>query len=163
MRSGIRRLSGVFVVGSVLFSLSGCVVPSDAVAGVSVGADGKLVGVMLVCGHHIDGATLYIDSEEAVKERKVGMWIADQPLGPGLVTWPLETPAAGWGGKGLSAPLADGVNYLFYGWTKDNSWSATSVSFSLRDRILPGQVRYEGEDSSAITASLEEFEATACQ
>lgn len=162
MWSVIRRFGGVFVTGAALFSLSGCVVPSDAVAGISVGADGKLIGVMLVCGHHIDGATLYIDSEEAVMERKVGKWIADRPLGPGLVTWPLETPAAGWGGKGLSAPLLGRFTYVLYGWTKDNSWSAVGVSFNVRDRIPPGQVRYEKEDS-AVTVSLEEFEATACR
>ncbi|WP_416975563.1 hypothetical protein [Streptomyces sp. 4F14] len=162
MRSVTRRLGGALAAGSALLALSGCGVPIDAIAGISATADGKLLGVILVCGHRIDGASLYVDDENAPKLGKVGEWSADRPLGPGLSTWPLETAAAGWGGSGLSTPLVAGASYTLYGWTEDNSWSAASVSFSLRDRILPGQVRYEREDS-AVTVSLAEFEATACR
>ncbi|MFC9097861.1 hypothetical protein ACFT2A_35320, partial [Streptomyces sp. NPDC057072] len=59
--------------------------------------------------------------------------------------------------------------YALYGWTKDNSWSASSISFTLadRDRLTAGQVRYDSisdnGDESAITVSIEEFKAAACQ
>ncbi|MEV5084568.1 hypothetical protein AB0K74_39330 [Streptomyces sp. NPDC056159] len=78
-----------------LAATSGCTVPADAVAGISVTADGYLVGVMMVCGHQIDGATLYVDSDDVNKQVSVGSWTADRPLTPGLATWPLGNRARG--------------------------------------------------------------------
>ncbi|RZU21712.1 hypothetical protein EV567_2217 [Streptomyces sp. BK239] len=42
---------------------SACTVPVDAVAGISVTENGRLLGVMMVCGHRIDGATLYVPDD----------------------------------------------------------------------------------------------------
>ncbi|GAA3836436.1 hypothetical protein GCM10022403_081240 [Streptomyces coacervatus] len=58
-RPVFRRLVGAVAVGLGLAATSGCTVPVDAVAGISVTTDGRLLGVMMVCRHHIDGATLY--------------------------------------------------------------------------------------------------------
>ena len=61
------------------------------------------------------------------------------------------------------------TTYGLYGWTKDNSWSSSSVSFTLtdRDRLTPGTVRYDdvsdNGDESAVTVPLGEFKAKACQ
>jgi hypothetical protein len=59
----IRRLVGAVMAGVALTASSGCTVPVDAVAGISVTGDGHLLGVVMVCGHQLDGATLYVDSE----------------------------------------------------------------------------------------------------
>jgi hypothetical protein len=152
-----------------LAATSGCTVPVDAVTGISVTGDGHLLGVMMVCGHQIDGATLYVDSDDVDKTVTVGSWTADRPLKAGLTTWTLDSPAAGWTTTRSLPRLATKTTYALYGWTKDNSWSSRSVSFnpSDRDGLSPGKVRYdkisdEG-DASEVTVSIAEFRARACQ
>ncbi|MFF4503273.1 hypothetical protein [Streptomyces sp. NPDC001401] len=168
-RPVFRRFVGAAAVGVALAATSGCTVPPDAVAGISVTADGHLLGVMVVCGHQIDGATLYVDNDDVNKEVTVGSWTADHPLTPGLATWTLDSPAAGWRATRSLAPLTAKTTYALYGWTKDNSWSANSISFTLadRNRLTPGKVRYDNisdnGDESAITVSIADFKAKACQ
>ncbi|MFF0086956.1 hypothetical protein ACFYR1_45935 [Streptomyces canus] len=168
-RPGFRRFVGAVGIGVALAATSGCTVPVDAVAGISVTGDGHLLGVMMVCGHKIDGATLYVDSADVDKQVTVGSWTADRPLTSGLGTWTLDSPAAGWAASRSLAPLTAKTTYALYGWTKDNSWSSSSVSFTLadRDRLTPGMVRYDSVsdigDESAITISMAEFKTRACQ
>ncbi|SCD89627.1 hypothetical protein GA0115253_102285 [Streptomyces sp. Termitarium-T10T-6] len=167
-RPVFRRFVSAVAVGMGLAATSGCSVPTDAVAGISVTADGHLLGVMMVCGHHIDGATLYVDSDDVSKQVKVGSWTADRPLKPGLATWTLDSQAAGWTATRSLAPLTDRTTYALYGWTKDNSWSAAHISFTTadRDRLTPGKVRYASisdNGESAITVSTADFKAKACQ
>ncbi|MFG2408234.1 hypothetical protein ACGFR8_28615 [Streptomyces brevispora] len=168
-RPVFRHAVGAVAAVMALAATSGCTVPVDAVAGISVTADGHLLGVMMVCGHHIDGATLYADSADVNKTVKVGSWRADRPLTAGLAIWPLESPAAGWTATRPLTPLTAKTTYTLYGWTTDNSWSSGSVSFTLadRDRLTPGNVRYDsisGEgDESEITVPLADFKARACQ
>ncbi|WP_344398984.1 hypothetical protein [Streptomyces longisporus] len=164
-----RRFVGAVAVGVALAATSGCTVSPDAVAGISVTAEGHLLGVMMVCGHHIDGATLYVDTDDVSKQVTVGSWTADRPLTPGLVAWTLDAPAADWTTTKSLAPLTAKTTYTLSGWTKDNSWSASSITFTPadRDRLTPGQVRYadisDNGDESAITVSLADFKAKACQ
>ncbi|MFE7559161.1 hypothetical protein [Kitasatospora sp. NPDC057500] len=163
--SVLRRLLGAAALALALTSASGCTVPTDAVAGISVTADGHLLGVMMVCGHRIDGASLYISETPGVSPT-VGHWTADRPLTRGLTTWPLDSPAPvpGWTTDKNPAPLHPRAPYAFYGWTKDNSWSAATVSFTLADLagLTPGDVRYE-TPGAAVTVPLAEFEAKACR
>ncbi|CAM5737592.1 hypothetical protein SALBM311S_06863 [Streptomyces alboniger] len=63
-RPVFRRFVGAVTAGMALAVTSGCTVPIDAVVGISVTADGRLLGVMMVCGHQIDGTTLYVDSDD---------------------------------------------------------------------------------------------------
>ncbi|WP_369034125.1 hypothetical protein [Streptomyces adonidis] len=158
----VRRLAGALAASAALTTTSGCTVPIDAVAGISVNADGDLLGVMMVCGHQIDGATLYVADSDS--EADVGSWTAARPLKAGLATWPLDAPAAGWTATTSLKPLTARTTYTLYGWTEDNSWSSTSVSFTLTDldRLTPGTVRYEGEES-AVTVPVAEFKARACE
>lgn len=168
-RSVFRRVAGALAVGTALATTSGCTVPIDAVAGISVTADGHLLGVMMVCGHHLDGATLYVGSDDPHKEVTVGSWTAGRPLMPGLTTWTLDSPAPGWAATRPLAPLTAKTTYELYGWTKDNSWSSTNVSFTLadRDRLTPGKVRYinisDNGEETATTVSMAEFEAGVCR
>lgn len=164
-----RRFVGAFTVGVALTATSGCTVPVDAVAGISVTGDGHLLGVMMVCGHQIDGATLYVDSTDVDNEVTVGSWAADRPLTAGLATWTLDAPSAGWTPTRSLEPLTAKTTYTLYGWTKDSSWSSSSVSFTLTDpdRLTPGTVRYDdvsgNGDVSAITVPIAEFKARACE
>ncbi|MFF4509150.1 hypothetical protein [Streptomyces sp. NPDC001401] len=164
-----RHFVGATAVGVALAATSGCTVPVDAVAGISVTGDGHLLGVMMVCGHQIDGATLYVDSADVDKTVTVGSWTADRPLRAGLTTWTLDSPGAGWTATRSLAPLTVKITYALYGWTKDDSWSSSSVSFALVDwdRLTPGKVRYDkisdNGDESAGTAPVAEFKARACR
>ncbi|MEU9974142.1 hypothetical protein [Streptomyces sp. NPDC051014] len=163
------RFVGAVVIGVALAATSGCTVPIDAVAGISVTDDGHLLGVMMVCGHKFDAAILYVDSADVDKQVTVGSWTADRPLTPGLATWTLDAPAAGWRATKSLAPLTTKTTYTLYGGTKDNSWSSSSVSFTLadRDRLTPGKVRYDSVsdngDDTAITVPMTEFKTSACQ
>ncbi|MEV8541142.1 hypothetical protein [Streptomyces sp. NPDC051572] len=142
--------------------------PVDAVAGISVTGDGHLLGFMMVCGHQIDGATLYVDSAGVDSEVTVGEWTADRSLKAGLATWTLDSPSAGWTETRPFEPLTAKTTYVLYGWTEDSSWSSSSVSFTAtdRDRLTPGTVRYDdvsgSGDESAVTVPVAEFEAKAC-
>ncbi|MFF2473226.1 hypothetical protein [Streptomyces sp. NPDC058066] len=164
-----RRTVGAVAVGLALTATSGCTVPVDAVAAISVTADGRLIGVMMVCGHHIDGATLYVDSADADKTVRVASWTATHRLTAGLTTWTLDPPSVGWTADKSLPPLTAGTTYALYGWTKDNSWSSRSVSFTRADsdRLTPGMVRYDtvsdAGDESAVNVPTAEFEAKACQ
>ncbi|MGW3745044.1 hypothetical protein ACWD62_31790 [Streptomyces sp. NPDC005146] len=164
-----RRFVGAFAAGVALAATSGCTVPVDAVAGISVTGDGHLLGVMMVCGHQIDGATLYVDSPDVDSEVTVGSWAADRPLTTGLATWTLDSPSAGWTATRSLKPLTAKTTYALYGWTKDNSWSSSSVSFTLtdRDQLTSGTVRYDdgsgNDDESTITVPVAEFKARACE
>ncbi|OIJ68141.1 hypothetical protein WN71_009525 [Streptomyces mangrovisoli] len=132
-------------------------------------SDGHLLGVIMVCGHHIDGALLYVDSDDVDKSVTVGSWTAPHKLTAGLTTWTLDPVSAGWTADPPLAPLTDGTTYSLYGWTEDDSWSATEVTFTLADRarLTPGRVRYDSVsdngDEAEVTVSMKEFEARACQ
>ncbi|WP_328685916.1 hypothetical protein [Streptomyces sp. NBC_00343] len=164
-----RRFGSAFAIGVALAATSGCTVPVDAVAGISVTDDGHLLGIMMVCGHHIDGATLYVDSSDADKEVTVGSWTADRSLTAGLATWTLDSPSAGWTATRPLEPLTAKTTYDLYGWTEDNSWSSGNVSFTVtdRDRLTTGTVRYDdvsdNGDESAVTVPVAEFKAKACE
>ncbi|MFF7469766.1 hypothetical protein [Streptomyces sp. NPDC008092] len=168
-RPVFRRFFGAVLVGVALAATSGCTVPVDAVAGVSVTGDGHLLGVMMICGHHIDGATLYVDNADPDKAVKAGEWTSDRSLKSGLVIWSLDSPGAGWTTTRALRPLTAGTTYTLYGWTKDNSWSAGSVSFTRadRDRLAPGEVLYDNisddGDESVIAVPMTQFKATACR
>ncbi|MFG2857822.1 hypothetical protein ACGFZ9_45780 [Streptomyces mirabilis] len=131
---------------------SECTVPADAVAGISVTDDGRLLGVVMVCGHRIDGATLYVDSPEVDSEVTVGSWVADRPLTGGLATWTLDSPTAGWTATRSPKLLTAKTTYDLYGWTKDNSWSSSSASFTLADRDwrTPGTLRYDDQGFGVV-------------
>ena len=167
-RRVLRRFIGTAAIGVGLAATSGCTVPVDAVAGISVAPDGHLLGLMMVCGHRIDGASLYVDSADADSEVTVGSWTADHSLTAGLATWTLDSPSTGWTVTRSLAPLTAKTTYALYGWTEDDSWSSSSVSFTVtdRERLTPGMVRYDhvsGDgDESEITVPVAEFKATAC-
>ncbi|WP_306945747.1 hypothetical protein [Streptomyces sp. B4I13] len=85
------------------------------------------------------------------------------------VSWPLEPPTVGWTATTPLAPLTVRTTYALYGWAEDDSWSSTTVTFTLtdRDRLTPGKVLYQsisddGEESTTIV-SLTEFKREACR
>ncbi|WEH40316.1 hypothetical protein [Streptomyces sp. AM 2-1-1] len=165
----LRRGVGAAAVTAALAASSGCTVPIDAVTGISVTGDGHLLGVIRVCGHHIDGATLSPRTDGAEGSRTIGSWTAAEPFEAGLTTWSLDSPSPGWTTTTPLGPLVAGTTYTLYGWTDDNSWSSAPVSFTVadRDRLAPGQVLREsvtdGGEALTSTVSSAEFEAGGCE
>jgi hypothetical protein len=164
-----RRLAVAASIGATLATGSGCAKPVDMVAGVagiSMTPDGRPLGVLLVCGHHLDGATLYRNNGDGTTTT-VGSWVGHRAL-TGLTTWPLENPGPGWTTRTALAPLSPRTTYHLYGWTKDDTWSAGNVAFTLDDwhRLTPGQVRFETSAHVGVhawtAATLTAFHSHAC-
>ncbi len=167
---GIRRVgTAAAVVIALAWLLTGCTVPVAGNAGVSVTADGRLLGVLAVCHDHIDGVTLYTD-DGSEQGRTVGEWVRGEPA-TGLVTWPLAGSGSGWS---VEQPMATALeskrSYSLYGWTRDNSWSTADVTFTLAHlaAMKPGEVRYYAGEGAGVdkdgyrTASLGAFRDEAC-
>lgn len=152
--------------------VAGCTVPVNALAGVGVDGKGNLVGYLHVCHDRIDGATLYYEGGSSSGSTvDVGSWEVKTPIA-GTATWSLAKPASGWGTVVPLAPVTSNPEYTLYGWTKDNSWSAGSVSFTLSEvaHLQPGQVLYFSGRSGGRperdlneVGSLGDFETHACE
>lgn len=141
--------------------LTGCGVPGAGTTGIGVDADGEPVGFVAVCGHHIDGLTLYTEDEDG--ETTVNTWTPVHPIEPGVTSWPLTGAAPEWGAEQPTTTLVPGVEYVIYGWAKDNSWSATHVHFTLADlkSLSPGRVSFWSDGDKIADAA--DFKKEACQ
>ncbi|WP_022910249.1 hypothetical protein [Aestuariimicrobium kwangyangense] len=156
-------LTVAFVVGLTSL-LGGCNVRSVGLAGIGVDAHGSPVGYLQVCENHVDGATLYVSDVD-----QTGSWQASSPV-TDFVRWSLSAPGPGWTIDRALGGLKPGVDYTFYGWTTDNTSSASGVTFTTADlaRLKPGQVMYEGGTNASTTEDLttisgeDEFRAIAC-
>lgn len=160
MRS-VRGAACVVVAAVAAELLGGCTVPADGTAGIGVEADGEPVGFVAVCGHHIDGLTLYTEDGEG--ETTVNTWTPVHPIKPGVASWPLTGAPPEWGAEQPTTTLVPGVTYVIYGWTKDNSWSTTHVHFTLADlnSLSPGRVSFwSGGDK--VTDAVD-FRKEACR
>ncbi|NNN37930.1 hypothetical protein HLK59_47995 [Streptomyces sp. S3(2020)] len=164
-RRNVLAAAGV----AVLATLSGCTVPIAGAMGITVDADGRPMGVLMVCHDHIDGATLYTDSKpddpDDSESVEVGSWSGDESV-KGFATWSLDTAGDGWSVDEPLQPLKENREYHLYGWTRGNSWSTGNVNFTPADlaALTPGQVRYRrsgGDDHR--TGSVEDFRTEACK
>jgi hypothetical protein len=171
----MRRL--MFVPHAVVAAalLSSCTVPAAALAGIGVDAAGHLVGFVRVCDERIDGATLYYDGSSrgatVPASVEVGRWEAQPPVSA-TAQWSLNAPDSGWTSSKPLAALEPGREYTLYGWTKDNTVSASGVTFTLADvaALKPGQVlHWSGRSGGKPERDLNEvssrtdFDAKACR
>ncbi|MET9271100.1 hypothetical protein [Kribbella sp. NPDC003557] len=131
--------------------LTGCetVAPAGS-TGISVDGQGRPVVVFALCNDHIDGATIYRDrtaSDPASDDSSVSVadWDAVSPVTPANAAQAaLNTakPSAVWRRDGPGEALRPAVQYVAYGWTRDNSWYTGHVEFTLErlSTLSPGQV-----------------------
>jgi hypothetical protein len=150
-------------------SLTGCGVPSGGIVGVMVDGRGKPLIVVQMCEGHIDGATLYqpSDSEGVADEKETGRWEVSPPV-TGFSQFSLDTGGNGWRVAGTLMPRDPETRYTIYGWSKDNSWSASHLSFSEHELadLGPGNVRVphnEPEAEGNRTESLADFQTKTCE
>ena len=59
-----RTLAAAAVVAAAL-TTGGCTVPAVGAVGIGVDANGDPVGFVQVCRDHIDGATIYLSTDDA--------------------------------------------------------------------------------------------------
>jgi hypothetical protein len=163
----VRRMAAVSLVTLLPFLLAGCTVPVVGLAGIGVDNKGAPVGYLQVCQDHLDGATVYTDG----KDDDQGSWKAS-PAVTGFARWSLTDPGEGWMPETALGQLKPGVNYILYGWTKDNSSSAAGVMFTKEDLVdlKPGQVLYPsgkanatGPEDFSTVGSESEFRTNACK
>ncbi|WP_328483534.1 hypothetical protein OHS71_36215 [Streptomyces sp. NBC_00377] len=165
----IRYAAATCAGALALASSAGCTVPVAGATGITVTRDGRPVGVLMVCHHHIDAAILYSPGPGDESE-DVGSWRRAEPA-TGYLTWPLHAGGEGWSvHRAMPTALEGQRTYVLYGTTEDNSWSTNSVSFTRADlaALTPGQVRYSAGDvpgadeDGNLTSSIEDFRAHAC-
>lgn len=184
----MRRALIAAGVLALCLGVSGCTVPSGAIAGVGVDDHGRLIGYLRVCHDHIDGGTLYYHPEASASPEptdnpsvSVGSWDAPAPVTE-FAKWSLATPTGGWKanaarggvvGHEYLAAMKQRREYTLYGWTNDNSSSAVDVTFTVEEvsQLKPGQVLYwaaEGPNKDQTrdlnrSDSEAEFRRTACK
>lgn len=173
--NAMRRLMfmPLAVVGAAL--LGSCTVPVAALAGIGVDADGNLVGHLRVCDESIDGATLISDTSSdgatVPTSVEVGRWEAQPPV-TATAAWSLSAPDGGWTSAKPAESLVPGREYTLYGWSNDNTVSASGVTFTLADAaaLRPGQVLHwsgrsggKPERDENVVSSRTGFEVKACR
>jgi hypothetical protein len=128
-----------------LFALTGCTVPAVGLTGVGLASDGGIVGYLAVCEEHIDGVTLYIDDQSGLSGQDAGRWSSRVPI-TASANWSLSGTSQDWITELALQNLRPDQPYALYGWTRDDSSSTASVSFTLRDLqgLKPGQVLFIG-------------------
>jgi len=150
---------GAIALGATL-ALSGCTVANAGISGIGVDQKGNPVGYLMVCHDHVNAAELGHG-----KDIWDGTWDSAQSI-TGFATFNLADPGPGWTVERPLATLTPRHTYTFYGGTTDNSWSTSSVHFTLADlaQLQPGQVRYwtgHGPGGYA-TVSVADFQTHAC-
>jgi hypothetical protein len=153
-------LNAVLVVVLSPLMMSCDTVGSAGLAGVGVDDQGHLVGYLQMCEHQVDGATLYRTNGQ----RHLGEWQATPPV-IGFATWSMEAPSGGWTEMQTYAPPTGNDEYSLYGWTKDNTWGASSITFHLTDLadVRPNEILYQSHRLGQLTrASKAQFQHDAC-
>jgi hypothetical protein len=143
--------------GVAAIALTGCTARNGAGVAVGVDASGAQIGVMLVCQGHIDGVTIYRGSKDYAKWTAVGG-------APAVSTWNFESGGHGWVVTKVPRLATEG-EYTIYGWTKNNSWSAGGLDFTVAqlNQLRPGQVLYFGPDGKDAVTPLADFTAHGCE
>lgn len=147
-----------------LAALSGCGVEAGGVVGMTVDDAGKPVAVVQMCEGHIDGATLFL-SRGGPDEEEFGEWEVSPPV-TGFSQFSLTAGGDGWRLVGTLKPRDPQTRYTIYGWTNDNSWSATHLDFSEQDLtgLRPGTVLVPSTDSETPERrSLADFQSKTCE
>jgi hypothetical protein len=130
----------------VAASMTGCVVETAGWAAVAVDENGDVVGLIQMCDHHVDGATLYrsdVWTQDEVDHPILGRWESDTEVIDDA-RWSFAAASNGWVSLiDFEEPEAGG-EYVLYGWTHDDSWSALSAHFTVDDlaSLRPGEVIY---------------------
>ena len=165
----LLRLVGTVVLAAAVWATASCSVASGGAIALGLDTSGQPVAYVQMCEGGIDGLTVY-ESTGVGASRTLGEWEA-----PGRVstsaTVPLATPPAGWTVQHPLAGLDPATSYHVYGWTNDNSWSATGPDFTLADldALDPGQVTWwngdwgkDGRHPTNAVTTLAEFQNHAC-
>lgn len=162
VRSWARLLP---VVGLASVVLSACSVERTGVAGIGVDESGQLIGYIQMCDRHIDGATLYTSNDAKVPSQRVNVYLGEWEARDAVTDfarWRLLDPSEGWTALQTYVAPEGTAEFRLYGWTTDNSSSASRVTFRLSDisGLSPGEVLYGQGEKQVSTES--DFRRAAC-
>ncbi|MFJ2739526.1 hypothetical protein ACIO3O_07650 [Streptomyces sp. NPDC087440] len=149
----------------LLALLTGCTVPVSGLTGVTVGRDGRPMGVVQSCEAPMDQVLLYVPAKDPEAPPEATWRRSGTPTE--FATWPLSGEATGdWAAQRPPKPLTPHVTYALYGATEDSSWSTLPVEFTPEDlaALKPGQVRYAtaADPDVYTTGSTDAFRKAAC-
>jgi hypothetical protein len=163
----MRRAIGAVVL-SVLVgsSLAACTVPQNGVTGVSVDADGHLVGVLAWCDDRPpDSAVLY--DPGGFNGKTLANYTAPTLTGQSA-TFRLDEPVNGWRLDRRVSLDDPELEYHLFGGTRDSSTSTRTVAFHIdvRDRLSEGSVFFQSYQEQTkqwvdVVTPREEFERQA--
>jgi hypothetical protein len=161
MRKWIVRATGLVGAGVLALSLSACTVPEYGQMAIGVGPGKELVAYLVMCSHHIDGASVYYDNSHG--QATVGNWVVS-PAATGVSAFPLVKGGNGWKATMKFGPLLPGEVYDMYGWTDDSSAQAPGSSFTAKQlsTLKPWQVWSTGPGGKDQPVSLNYFATHAC-
>ena len=164
----MRRLAGAAAAAVIGTStLTGCGVPPGGIVGVAVDTQGKPLIVVQMWEGHIDGASMYLrdprPEPETPQDKAMGRWEVT-PAVAGFSQFTLTAGENGWRLIGTLERRDPATRYTIYGWTHDNSWSASHVEFAEQDlaRLEPGTV-WVGTDNERHIESLTDFRTKTCE
>jgi hypothetical protein len=162
MRAWIVRTIGLAAVGVLTLSLSACTVTPYGQIAIGMGPNNELVAFVVMCSHHIDGATVYFDTSH--DQAVVGQWAATSPV-TGISAFPMVKGGNGWKPTMMFGPLIPGEIYRIYGWSKDDSASAGGPTFTAKELSIlkPWQVWTYGPGDKEQAVSLNYFVTHVCQ
>jgi hypothetical protein len=160
------RVCGISAGLGLVLGLAGCTVPAGGAVGMTVDANGQPMAVVQMCEGHIDGTTVYISDDDPEKVQTLGVWRVEPAL-TGFSQFSFATGGDGWQVDQAFKPRDEATTYSIYGWSDDNSWSASHFHFSQADlaKLQAGKVLYSAFDDadSQQTGSVEEFKSDVCE
>jgi hypothetical protein len=161
MRVWIVRTIGLAAVGVLALSLSACTVPEYGRMAVGVGPGKELVAYLVMCRHHIDGASIYFVGSH--NDATVGEWVVS-PAATGVSAFPLVKGGNGWKSTVEFRRLLPGAVYRMYGWTNDSSASAGGPTFTSKElsALKPWQVWAAAPNGTERAMTLNNFVTHVC-
>ena len=167
----MRRWVGIFLAVTGCMTLTSCAAERSGVIGLMTDGRGKTSVVLQVCDGHLKTVAIFGPPEkpQGTAEPKLprfGEWQLDSEMDEGFTQFDLATGGNGWQVVTPPKPRDPAQRYSLDGWSEDNTWSATGLTFRSSElaKLKPGDVLLPPTELEPHnrTQSLEDFRAKVC-
>jgi hypothetical protein len=127
------------VLAMMSFLLSGCSSTPDGLVGVTLDDSGQVLGVARTCQHRLDGVTLQPadpPTEANTDDVAIGNWTFKVDTSRQTASWPLVGHSQTSVRTTKVARSLPTASLSMFGWTRDGSFGAESVSFDKGDLVV---------------------------